>query len=61
MTISELICRLQAIKCEHGDLIVHIGMYNRDVKDVGTDVFYPDDKNKDEKRCVIREFVNRKW
>lgn len=24
MTISELICRLQAIKCEHGDLpVVH--------------------------------------
>lgn len=23
MTISELICRLQAIKCEHGDLKVN--------------------------------------
>lgn len=23
MTISELICRLQAIKCEHGDLEVY--------------------------------------
>lgn len=24
MTISELICRLQAIKCEHGDLIIAV-------------------------------------
>lgn len=24
MTISELICRLQAIKCEHGDLLVAV-------------------------------------
>lgn len=24
MTISELICRLQAIKCEHGDLYIAI-------------------------------------
>ena len=24
MTISELICRLQAIKCEHGDLRVSV-------------------------------------
>lgn len=24
MTISELICRLQAVKCEHGDLIVAV-------------------------------------
>lgn len=28
MTISELICRLQAIKCEHGDLIVAVP-YNK--------------------------------
>lgn len=26
MTISELICRLQAAKCEHGDLLVTIGI-----------------------------------
>lgn len=24
MTISELICRLQAIKCEHGDLFIAV-------------------------------------
>lgn len=54
MTISELICRLQAIKCEHGDLIVHVGFDNRDVSKVGTDRFYPDKKYIDEKRCVIR-------
>lgn len=28
MTISEVICRLQQIKCEHGDLIVAVPYNN---------------------------------
>lgn len=30
MTISELICRLQEVKCEHGDLEVRIASRNID-------------------------------
>lgn len=39
MTISELICRLQAIKCKHGDLKVRIvgnGVDYGEIKRVGT-------------------------
>lgn len=58
MTISELICRLQSIKCEHGDLLVHIPNRNpegwlKDVDNVEQMNFYEDEKHKNLKRCVI--------
>lgn len=31
MTISEIICRLQAVKCEHGDLRVLVADINGDL------------------------------
>lgn len=58
MTISELISKLQAVKYEHGDLIVHIPNRNpegwlKDVDNVEQVNFYEDEKHKDLKRCVI--------
>lgn len=63
MTISELICRLQAIKCEHGDLLVAVP-YNsngamKDAEKVEKIELMMSVKNS-HLRVLISSIVNRK-